>query len=241
MSQLAATLRQTEARLRTIEAEHNAMKRVMQAAGPMPSAPGMANPQSLGSGWDFLKQLPWSDRRLVQSHAMTFQAEVLGLGTGPTAADGVAVTANAQVVAEDYFFVHTLEGRLEYQLSNVAELTGAQFLRWQLQDDSRNAEYGRTSMPFAPIVGPNATVQGAPLKFDTAPMGWYPNARIIATFFPMAGFGEAQASGPSDARNVLTRQAEITLHGIRVRASLVDHLIKDNDKFLASIEMVGKR
>jgi len=235
----AAVLRQQEARIQRLEADYVALRQALQSRPAHGGGGGGGIPKNLGAGWDFLKRIPWSDRLMMQSHSMTFEVELEGVGVAGAAIDGPAVVANTQVVADDYFFVHTLTGRLEYDMMNPDELWGAQYVRWQLGDDSRNADYGRTSMPFSPLVGENVTVRGAALRFDDAPMGWYPNARILVTFTPMAGYGMAAAGGGSSTRGTTTRQAEITLHGMRVRADLVDKLIADNREFLLSLDMVG--
>lgn len=242
---LSAVLRKQGRAVEDAQAEIASLKRALASNAPRGGGGlqvGGPNPRTLGAAWEYLTKLPWAKRNLVQAHAMDFQVELAGItdtgAAGGIPIDGVPVEAPDEVVAHNYFFVHTLIGRLERDLSNNDEWCAGMYVRWQLEDDSRNAQYGDENLPMAPLVGDTMYQKGAPLLFDAFPMAWYPKARIVATFSPMAGF---TAYNPSVARQVVTRQAGITLFGFLVDKTIVDRLIEDNEDWLNSVNLIGRK
>jgi len=243
---LSAVLRKQGRVIEDLQAEAAAVKRAMASGGGGGGASsfpiGGPNPKTLGAGWEFLTKMPWAERNLVQAHAMDFEAEITGITDDGTAAgnviDGVPVEADAEVVAHNYFFVHTLIGTLEIDPGNAWEWVGAQYVRWQLSDDSRNAQFGRENLPLATLVGNTMGQRGDQLHFDAFPMAWYPQARIVATFSPLAGF---TAYAPSNMRNSMNRYVRVTLYGFLIDAKIVDRLIAANKDWLNSVNLIGRK
>jgi hypothetical protein len=208
----------------------------LQAGAARAGASGLNVQAAPGSIWAMLSRLAWADTSIVRAHSMVFEVPIQGTAPLGVPTDGAATEAPGTVVARAFFLVHTMTGFIERDVINPAEDESSFFVTVQIEDEARQAPVYRTTGRMAALAG-TKNVPGVPLRFDEAPLLFVPQAQILVTFQPRAGF----PVGISAITGLTTRIAGIHLHGALVTEPLVDRLIAANLATLANNRLIPQR
>lgn len=233
VNSLAATVRRQQEQLA-------ALQKQLVGAALSPATPATDNilrnatglPAVPGSVWAWLAKLAWCDRDIVYPQELEFWVDLVGaVDGGGTPVDGTALnpTTPPKVNADSFFVCYEIRGYVERDPTNPNEDETSQYVNFQLEDDSRNAPFGRDTINMRTLAGTKWTV-GVPFNFSDVPMAWWPDCQLKVTFSPLAGFPDAGVVSAITQRT--TRRVGIQLIGMNVRRHLVDNLLNENRRIL---------